>query len=98
MLEPDETVLVFANIALRSFQGIVKVTDKRNAGHADTSTQLRLWFEVWRKVQAVSSKAGPSQERLRAVKLESALEAKELQLQTLPGFAFESSTLLAETS
>lgn len=48
-------------------------------------TPLRLLFKEGRKVKVVSSTAGPSQERLWVAELKSALEAKELELQTLPG-------------
>lgn len=55
-------------------------------------------FEEGRKAKAVSTSACPSQEELLVAKLESALEEKKLEPQTLPGFASECSTLRAEAS
>lgn len=78
--------------------GNVKTADELIAGLADTLKQLRLLFEERRKVKALSSTTGPSQERLRAAELESAVEAKELKFQTLPGFVSEISALRVEAS
>lgn len=71
---------------LRSIRRIVKAVNERTASHADTLTHLRVLFEEGRKLKGALSLAGPSQERLWATKLDSALKAKELQLPTLPGF------------
>lgn len=49
-------------------------------------------------MKVVSSMAGPSQEGLRFVEMESALEAKKLELQALPCLASENSILRAEVS
>lgn len=49
-------------------------------------------------MNAVSSAAGPSQEKLWASKLKSALKVKVLQFQMLPGFASGSSALRMEAS
>lgn len=81
---------------LWSIRENVKAADERSAGHADTITQMRLLFEEERKVKVVSSSAGLPKEELRVPKLESALEAKKVELQTLPGIAYENSTLRAE--
>lgn len=62
---------------LRSIRGIVKAADERAAVHADKLTSLQLFFKEGRKVKAVSSLAGPTQEELCVAELESALAAKE---------------------
>lgn len=49
-------------------------------------------------MKAVSSTAGPLQEGLWVAELESALEAKELVLQMLPGLFSENSTIRAMAS
>lgn len=61
---------------LRSVLVIIKAADECNAVYADTLAQLRLLFEVGRKVKAVLSSTGPSQEGLRVVVLKSAVETK----------------------
>lgn len=81
---------------LRSNRVIVNAADERNAGHADTLIQLRLFFVEGRKVKAVVSLAGTSHRELWVAELESVLEAKELKLRMLPDFASENLILRAE--
>lgn len=83
---------------LQSTQRIVKAADEQNAGHADTLRQLRQLFEEGHEVKAVPSLNGPPQAGLRVADLESAIKAKQLEVQTLPGSAAENLTSRAKSS
>lgn len=48
--------------------------DERNTGQADTLTQLQLLLREEHKVRAITSLIGPSQEKVWAAQLESALK------------------------
>lgn len=102
---PEERILVERNGALscchcvlRSIRGIVKATNERNTGYTHTLTKLRLLFEERRKMKAVPSSVGPSVKKLRVANLESALDSKNLEYQTLPGLAAEYFTLRTKVS
>lgn len=74
---------------LQSVRGIVKAAVERTTSYTDKLTQLRLLFDVGRKVKAASLSTGTSQERSRVAESENALEAEELELRTLPGLVAE---------
>lgn len=93
---PSKTVSFRYHSVWQLIRGIVQAADGINAGHAETLAQLQLWFKKERKVKAVSSTASLSKEGLWVFEMESALEAKLLELQPLPGTASESSNLRAK--
>lgn len=76
----------------RSERDTVKAAVERNAIQTDALTQSRLLPEEESHVMAVFSLAGPSQDRCRVSEQENGLEAKELELQTLPSLAAENAT------
>lgn len=81
---------------LRSIRKIVKAADESHAKHLNTLTKLRLLFEEGWKVAAPASQAGSADDHSRIAELESALEARELELQTLHGLAKKNATLRAD--
>lgn len=69
-----------------------------NADYTYTLRHLWFLFDEGRKVKAVSSLADPSQGTLWVAELRSALVAKKLELQSLPGLADENFSLCTEVS
>lgn len=57
-----DCALIHNHGVLQSILRIVMVGDECNAGHTDTLTHLQMFFEEARKVKAVPSSTGLSQE------------------------------------
>lgn len=73
-----------------------KAADERNAGPSDALTQLGLVFKEVRKVKMTLSKIGPFKDGKESADLESVLEAKKPELQTIPAHAAENTTSRTE--
>lgn len=95
--EQDGALLRYHGV-VRSIRGIIKASEERHAGHANKFTPLQLLLEGGRKAKAVASSSGPSLKELRVAELESALEAKQLEMQMLPAPASKNLTLRAGVS